>query len=561
MTKSVSASEVSGTVVAPASKSVAQRAIVAALLANGTSTLHNLTLCNDTEAALGVARLLGADIQENGYSYRITAKGVASLPNEERTLFCGESGLLTRMIMPVVSLLCSKTTITGHGSILERPVDMIAQPLRDLGASITTNNGSLPAVIEGAIKGGATNIDGSISSQMLTGLLLALPLASQDSTLYVRNLKSKPYIGITIDLLKSFGIAIENEGYEVFRIKGNQQYKATDYNVEGDWSGASCLLVAGCIAGNVTVNSLDINSPQADKAILDALRLANANVCIGHSKPFGSVTTTYSSSLQSFEFDATECPDLFPALVALAASCNGTSKIYGAKRLTHKESNRALTLQQEFGKLGIKIAVQDDLMLVTGGTVTGGEASSHNDHRIAMALATAALKATGKVTISQAESVSKSYPQFWDDLQHSVAQCGNALKHGLFPCGKCLDRYIAFNYRVQDRCRIGSDGEKGRVPHVEHPGVAEDDVQGQREDGVDADLVQDAQPVRPQPQGREGGEDEDAEEGEDFLRARTHALFSHSFSATRSRRRPVGRMTRMRIRTAKVMASRHASEM
>lgn len=420
MKRSVSVSEVNGTVVAPASKSVAQRAIVASLLATGTSTLHNLTLCNDTEAALGIAKLLGVDIEENGYDYHISSKGIADLLDEERTLFCGESGLLTRMIMPVASLLRSKTTITGHGSMLERPVDMIVQPLLDLGAGITTNNGFLPAVIKGPLKGGTTNIDGSISSQVLTGLLLALPLAPQDSILHVHNLKSKPYIDITIDLLQSFGIAVENESYEVFRIKGGQRYKATNYNVEGDWSGASCLLVAGCIAGEVTVNNLDINSPQADKAMLDALQLANANVCIIENKPFSSITTTYSHYLQSFEFDATECPDLFPALVALAASCNGTSKIYGAKRLTHKESNRALTLQQEFGKLGIKVDVQNDVMLITGGTVTGGEVSSHNDHRIAMALATAALKATDTVTINEAESVNKSYPRFWDDLQQLI---------------------------------------------------------------------------------------------------------------------------------------------
>lgn len=418
MTKSVSASEANGTVVAPASKSVAQRAIVAALLANGTSTLHGLTLCNDTEAALGVIRTLGANVNADGYDYHITSKSITTLPNEERILFCGESGLLTRMITPVASLLPAQITITGHGSILERPVDMMVKPLQDLGTNITINNGLLPIAIKGPLKGGTTTIDGSISSQMLTGLLLALPLASQDSTLYVHNLKSKPYIDLTIDLLQSFGIAIENESYEIFRIKGGQQYKPTTYNVEGDWSGASCLLVAGCIAGNVTVNNLNLSSPQADKAILDALQLANANISIANGSTHGSsVTASHSSNLKAFEFDANECPDLFPALAALAAGCNGVSKIQGAKRLIHKESNRALTLQQEFGVLGIKIDVQDDTMLITGGTATGGEVSSHNDHRIAMALATAALRATDKVTISGVECVSKSYPQFWDDLK------------------------------------------------------------------------------------------------------------------------------------------------
>lgn len=422
MTKSVSASEVSGTVVAPASKSVAQRAVVAALLANGTSTLHNLTLCNDTEAALEIAKTLGAAIEKDGYDYRITSKGIAAIPEKEQTFFCGESGLLTRMITPVASLLPSQVTITGHGSILERPVDMIVKPLQDLGVTITTNNGFLPTIVKGPLKGGTTTIDGSISSQMVTGLLLALPLASQDSTLYVDNLKSKPYIDITIELLQSFGIIVEHENYKVFHIKGNQQYIPTTYNVEGDWSGASCLLVAGCIAGDVTVTNLDLESPQADKAILDVLQLANASVSITHNKPFGSVTSNFSQDLKPFEFDANESPDLFPALVVLAANCDGVSKIHGARRLTHKESNRALTLQQEFGKLGIIIAVENDTMLITGGSITGGEVSSHNDHRIAMALGIAALKASDKVTISEAESVNKSYPQFWNDLQSLIKQ-------------------------------------------------------------------------------------------------------------------------------------------
>ncbi|MDR0661255.1 MAG: 3-phosphoshikimate 1-carboxyvinyltransferase [Prevotellaceae bacterium] len=422
MTKSVCASEVSGTSIAPSSKSIAQRAIVAALLASGTSILRNLTLCDDTEAALSIAKILGADVKEDGYDYHIISKSITTLPQKEQTLFCGESGLLTRMIIPVASLLSSPVTITGNGSILGRPIDMIEKPLQDLGVCIRINRGFLPAVIEGPLKGGTANIDGNISSQILTGLLLALPLAKQDSAVYVHNLKSKPYIDLTIDLLQSFGIVVENKNYEIFRINGNQQYRAISYNIEGDWSAASCLLVAGVIAGEVTINNLDTNSLQADKAILDALQLANTNVCIRQNKPFCSVTTTYSNYLKPFEFDANECPDLFPALVVLASNCNGISKIHGTKRLPHKESNRALALQQEFGKLGITIAVNDDTMLITGGTITGGKVSSHNDHRIAMALATAALKSTGKVIISGAESVNKSYPQFWNDLQSLTKQ-------------------------------------------------------------------------------------------------------------------------------------------
>lgn len=419
MTKSVNVSEVKGKITAPSSKSVAQRAIVAALLAKGTSILRNLTLCDDTSAALEVAKLLGATIDVRGKDYHITSDFFAN-NTEGKELFCGESGLLSRMITPVTSLLSYPIKITGHGSLLTRPISMVEQPLRDLGISISTSNNLLPISLEGPLKGGTTRIDGSISSQLLTGLLMALPLAKQDSTVYVDSLKSKPYIDITIDLLRTFSIDIENDNYKVFRIKGNQTYNPSIYNVEGDWSGASCPLVAGGIAGSVTVSNLDMNSPQADIAILDVLKLAGVQVDVKQDELRSSITTSKNDELNAFEFDANECPDLFPAIAALASCCKGISKIKGANRLTHKESNRALTLQQEFGKLGIKIDLQDDVMLITGGAIGGGIVSSHNDHRIAMALATAGLKATGEVTIEEAESVNKSYPEFWEDLQHLI---------------------------------------------------------------------------------------------------------------------------------------------
>jgi 3-phosphoshikimate 1-carboxyvinyltransferase len=416
MKKSVRYSTAKGKIVAPASKSVAQRAIVAALLARGTSTLRHLTLCNDTSAALEVARTLGARMEKRGSDYLITSDFFAS-NTAGKSLFCGESGLLTRMITPVAALLSHKTEITGHGSLTSRPVGMVEAPLRDFGASIFTNNGHLPISVTGALKGGSTSMDGSLSSQLLTGLLMALPLAQGDSEIRVSNLKSKPYIDITVDLLKAFGVEVENEGYEIFRIKGNQKYLPCRYNVEGDWSGASCPLVAGAIAGSVTVENLDYNSTQADKEILTALQRAGAKVAVEKTGSTLSSITVSKNNLQAFTFDATHCPDLFPALVALASQCSGTSQLLGAGRLAHKESNRALTLQEEFGKLGIRVDVQEDEMRVTGGTVGGGEVRSHSDHRIAMALATAALCASGEVVIDEAESVNKSYPEFWEDLQ------------------------------------------------------------------------------------------------------------------------------------------------
>ncbi len=418
MKKSVKYSTVSGSIVAPASKSVAQRAVVAALLAKGTSTLRNLSLCNDTAAALEVACTLGAMVEKHGNDYTITSDFFAKNTGE-KSLFCGESGLLTRMVTPVAALLSQKVEITGHGSLTKRPIDMVEAPLSDLGVTISTCEGKLPIILQGPLKGGVTHIDGSLSSQLLTGLLMALPLAENDSEIHVINLKSRPYVDITIALLKSFGVVVENENYEIFRVRGKQKYTPCSYNVEGDWSGASCPLVAGAIAGSATVSNLDINSTQADREIIIVLDRAGAKLSIEKGKQSGALNTITASQapLKAFTFDATDCPDLFPAIAALASCCEGTSKVSGALRLTHKESNRALTLQEEFGKLEIKIELQGDDMLITGGAIGGGEVSSHNDHRIAMALATAALRASGEVVINQAESVDKSYPEFWEDME------------------------------------------------------------------------------------------------------------------------------------------------
>ncbi|MDR0567318.1 MAG: 3-phosphoshikimate 1-carboxyvinyltransferase [Prevotellaceae bacterium] len=433
MTKSVKYTTANGRVAAPASKSVAQRAVVAALLARGTSVLRNLTLCSDTQAALGVAQALGAQVRQQEGSLLITSNFFANSA-ERLSLFCGESGLLTRMITPVAALLPQPVEVSGHGSLATRPIGMVEAPLRDLGATVATTGGLLPLRVQGRLRGGTASIDGSLSSQLLTGLLMALPLALHPSTLHVHSLKSRPYVDLTVALLKAFGVSVaHDERYEVFRIGGQQRYAPCSYSVEGDWSGASCLLVAGAIAGRVTVENLSLASPQADREMLTALKRAGAQVCIeacggngngssdggssnGNGGDVRSAVTVSQSPLSAFTFDATDCPDLFPALAVLASCCDGVSVVKGASRLTHKESNRALALQKEFGALGVAIALRGDEMLITGGSITGGSVHSHGDHRMAMALATAALRASGEVTIEQAESVEKSYPGFWRDL-------------------------------------------------------------------------------------------------------------------------------------------------
>lgn len=409
MKREIRASHVGGVLNAPTSKSYAQRAVAAALLAEGETLLQNMELCNDTEAALDVARRLGATVVCEGRDYRITG-GLNPLSSD---LNIGESGLATRLFTPIAALCGQPLTITGHGSILTRPVSMMEQPLRDLGAQVSTREGFLPIHVYGPLQGGEVVVDGSMSSQFITGLLMALPLAGRDSVVRVAELNSKPYVDMTIEVAGSFGVEITHDRYSTFHIQGNQRYLPQIYNVEGDWSGVSCILVAGAVAGNIMVKNLNSCSLQADMGIIVALDRAGANILAG-----GNTYTVSKSSLRGFEFDATHCPDLFPALVALAANCEGRTVLTGTKRLTNKESDRAKTLADVFGRLGIRVDISTkDVMIVEGGAIRGGEVSSHNDHRIAMAAAVAGLTAETPVVIDGAEAVEKSYPAFWDDLE------------------------------------------------------------------------------------------------------------------------------------------------
>jgi 3-phosphoshikimate 1-carboxyvinyltransferase len=238
---------------------------------------------------------------------------------------------------------------------------------------------------------------------------------AENVTIAVKNLKSKPYIDLSLQVMKHFGWEPENRNYQEFVFTGKKSATEKEkmvYTVEGDWSGAAFLLVAGAIGGPITVKGLDIESTQADKAVLQALIQCGCQLSVQQGKiEIGPLP------LKPFHFDANDCPDLFPPLVALAAYCNGTSVIEGVHRLTHKESNRALTLQEEFAKLGIEIRLQDNLMMVLGGTaVKSAITHSHHDHRIAMACAVAALKATGEVVIEEAGAINKSYPDFYEHL-------------------------------------------------------------------------------------------------------------------------------------------------
>ncbi|HNT93289.1 MAG TPA: 3-phosphoshikimate 1-carboxyvinyltransferase [Bacteroidales bacterium] len=414
MNVTVYPSGVRGCISAPPSKSLTQRAIAAGVLADGQTVILNPSFCEDSMAAIGIARALGSSVEVADDRIVLDSSGQIQ---GDMTLNCGESGLALRMFSPVAALFPGVITLTGHGSLLQRPVSMISEALSQLGIKADTNGGLLPVRLSGRLRAGRVLIDGSAGSQLLTGLLMALPVAEADSRLDVANLTSKPYIGLTLGLLHDFGITVENEDYRIFRIPGNQSYRAHEYTVEGDWSGAAFLLVAGATAGRVTVTNLNADSLQADRAILSALKEAGALPVV---EPGG--ITAAISGLRAFTFDATDSPDLFPPLAALAASCEGKSSIRGVSRLRHKESDRAEAIAEVLGAMKISVRLRGDEMIITGGRVQGAVVSSHNDHRIAMMAAVMAAGAAGKVTITGAESVAKSYPGFFKDLSSLGAQ-------------------------------------------------------------------------------------------------------------------------------------------
>jgi 3-phosphoshikimate 1-carboxyvinyltransferase len=425
-----------GTITAPASKSSMQRACAAALLHNGTTHIHNPGKSNDDLAALDIIQKLGAAVHDDktglltiqGSEILMTPKGAPVEGTLEGAINCGESGLSIRMFTPIAALSNLPITINGTGSLLKRPMDFFDAIFPQLGIHISSNNGMLPININGPLQPKDISIDGSLSSQFLTGLLFAFAKAAVTPvTITVNNLKSKPYIDLTLQVMQHFGYNVINNNHESFLINPVHQANSqpVNYTVEGDWSGGAFLLVAGAISGNVVIKGLDVFSTQADKAILQALIDCGAAISIEEKQI--SFHTPLTNG-KAFHFNATDCPDLFPPLVALAAYCNGTTAIEGVSRLAHKESNRGLTLQEEFAKMGITILLQDDIMLIKGGTgVRGADVHSRHDHRIAMACAIAAIKAAGDTVIDEAEAVNKSYPNFYEDLQ--LLQAAVSLTH------------------------------------------------------------------------------------------------------------------------------------
>lgn len=410
MEKIVGKAQLHGTIQPPCSKSYAQRALAAALLCEGTTTLRNIEFCDDTRSALHCIESLGARVEQIDDS---TLKIQGGLNPRSDTLLVGESGLATRLFTPIASLCDRPITIQGEGTLRMRPMQMMFDPLRALGVELRDGGGYLPIRVCGPMRGNEVKVDGSISSQFITGLLVALASRREEMVIRVKNPVSTPYLEITLDTIRHFGREIlHRDDYTEFYIPAGEGYQPTDLAIEGDWSAAAAWLVGGALAGEVRLENLSTLSKQADTAICRALERCGASIIWEE----GSLTVA-RRELRAFRFDATQSPDLFPVLVTLAASSNGISEIRGTSRLEYKESNRAEVLQEEYGRLGIEIDLSEpDIMRIRGGEIHGGHCFTHGDHRIAMSLALAALNSTEPITIEGAECVAKSYPTFFEDL-------------------------------------------------------------------------------------------------------------------------------------------------
>ncbi len=398
-------------IIAPASKSILQRVMLLSLLSESKIKLKNVTWCNDTLTVKKILETLGSTVIINNNTVIIDSTNINT---NKKNINVGESGLAVKIFSIYFAIFNNHVTLNGTGTLLNRNLSDIKTVLKKLEVKVTLTNNTLPLSIKGKIIPKNIQIDAANSSQILSGLLMVLPKLNSDIKIKVENIKSIPYIDLTIKMLSDFGIKIKNNNYKEFFIPKKQIYLAPKiYYIDGDWSGAAFFCVFGAISKPILIKNLDINSNQADKKIIDILQNVGATVAIKENE-----IKISPNKLNNFEFNAENYPDLFPPLVCLASFCNKTSKITGVKRLFNKESNRAKTLQQEFSKINISIKIIDNDMFITPKKINfySVEIDSHNDHRIAMAMATVAAITKKNITIKNKDSIQKSYPFFYDDL-------------------------------------------------------------------------------------------------------------------------------------------------
>lgn len=441
-----------GIMTMPASKSFAQRAILAAALSQGVTRLTGYTPCADSEAAIEIARALGAEISVEGDdssadARTLVCRGIGPIGGNLplQTVNVGESGLLARLMIPLLSQLClGEFSVTGEGTLPKRALGGASDIMAAFGVMVknlkerSDREIHVPLSAKGPLIPGVADIPGQHGSQLISGLLMSLPLCDKDSTVYVSDPKSLPYMFITCDVLKRFGVKISSEmegdaqmieledwsycSAVTFKIKGRQQYRGTEFALESDWSAAANFMVAGAVFGSVQIAGLDTSSLQADLGIVDILVDAGASVS---ELETGDICVR-KAPLEAFDTDLNNAPDLFPIVSVLAAFCQGESRLVGARRLSGKESNRAAAIMEMLDQMGVDASLDGDVLCVRGESLASrrlggrllraGKYCSHHDHRMAMALKVASLGADGPIEIDDEACVGKSFPRFFEEF-------------------------------------------------------------------------------------------------------------------------------------------------
>ncbi len=408
-----------GTVEAPPSKSYTHRAIIVSSLADGTSIIKNPLLSADTLASIDACRMLGADIDVNDV---LTVRGISGkLKAPRRIIDVQNSGTSIRIMTAIVSLCDDRVELTGDESIQKRPMKPLLDALEELGVKTTSRNGNPPVSVHGPMNGGKCSISGDVSSQFISGLLIACPLASKDIEIeIIGELKSRPYVELTLDTLKDFNVEIRHENFRRFYLKGNQRYKARTYRVEGDYSSASFILCAAALTDSaVTIKNLSINSKQGDMKIIKILRDMGAKIEMGSDQ----MSIQGNGNLSGIDIDLSQTPDLLPIVSVIGALAKDKTIISGVEHARYKECDRIHAMTTQLRKMNAVIKERRDGMEIEGvERLKGARVHGWHDHRVVMALAVAGLRADGNVSVDTAESVPVSFPTFVEVMKKLGAE-------------------------------------------------------------------------------------------------------------------------------------------
>ena len=404
-----SGGSLNGTFRAPPSKSYTHRAIILASVAKGISTIRDPLISLDTISTMDAMTAMGAVIEQHGNELKIIGNGIRTPAG---TIDVGNSGTTIRLLSGIVSSFDSSVTLTGDGSIQKRPMQPLLDALSGMGVSCTSDNGMPPVTIQGPNNGGNISIRGNISSQFISSLIMSAPLFRNDTSIRVEgSTVSRPYIDITIRMMKDFGVNVtEDKG---FRIKAGQTYRPRDYRVPGDMSSAAFPLVGGALSGSVTMEGYEKDDPQGDKAIVDILKECGADVSVNDEK-----ITVSRNELKGCDVDMSNIPDLFPIVAVLLSTAKGRSRLYGAPHLRFKESDRILSTTRMLNTLGADIVPTDDGCIINGvERLKGGNIEHLGDHRIAMSAIIASLVSDSRITMDDTECCSVSFPGFIDAMR------------------------------------------------------------------------------------------------------------------------------------------------